>query len=453
MDGPRKSEALAAPQVIMKPISTIILDAGPIIQNNPSVSTCLAQSECLMTVPSVLNEIKDSKTRDRVETTLIPFLTLRSPSPSSLKFVSGFARRTGDLSVLSQTDLEILALAYELECSLNGGDWRLRREPGQKQPNGEPPETLPGEQEVTLAKSSQPLPSVTESKPKAFGATSDVIPAAAEISEGVPETRPKQDEIPLALEKLSLQGEEGPIPIPENDISSQIDLDHSHISQQVEESDESDSEGWITPSNFKKHQAAESNAALTPTKQEAVMKVATVTTDFAMQNVLLQIGLNLVSPSLQRIRNVRTYILRCHACFEKVKDTSKQFCPRCGKPSLTRVTCSTNASGEFRLHLKKNMQWNHRGDRYSIPKPVSGSANGKVANGKGGGKGGWGQSLILAEDQKEFQKAINDGNRKGKGTDIMDVDYLPSILTGERRQSGQRPRVGAGRNVNSNKRR
>jgi RNA-binding protein NOB1 len=37
-----------------------------------------------------------------------------------------------------------------------------------------------------------------------------------------------------------------------------------------------------------------------------------ITTDFAMQNVLLQMNLNLLSPSLQRVKHVKTFILRCH---------------------------------------------------------------------------------------------------------------------------------------------
>lgn len=119
-----------------------------------------------------------------------------------------------------------------------------------------------------------------------------------------------------------------------------------------------------------------------------------------------------------------------------------------GKPTLTRVSCSTNQKGEFKIHLKKNMQWNHRGDRYSIPKPVPGSAHGKVGQGKGGGKGGWGQELILAEDQKEYQRAVNRSNGK-KETGLMDEDYPPGILRGERRRVGGRPKIGAGRNVNS----
>jgi len=135
------------------------------------------------------------------------------------------------------------------------------------------------------------------------------------------------------------------------------------------------------------------------------------------------------------------------ACFNVIKDTSKQFCSRCGKATLTRVSCSTNQNGEFTLHLKKNMQWNKRGDKFSVPKPVHGASNGRV---KGGGKGGWGNGLIFAEDQKEYVRAMETEKRQ-KARDLMDEDYLPSILTGDRMNSGGRIKVGAGRNVNSRK--
>ena len=122
-----------------KPVHTIVLDTGAIIRNNPTVSTLLAQSEQIVTVPAIITEIRDAATRTRVETQLMPFLTIRSPNPASIKFVTDFARRTGDLDVLSKPDIQIVALAYELECERNGGDWRLRKAPGQKGMNGKPP--------------------------------------------------------------------------------------------------------------------------------------------------------------------------------------------------------------------------------------------------------------------------------------------------------------------------
>ena len=47
--------------------------------------------------------------------------------------------------------------------------------------------------------------------------------------------------------------------------------------------------------------------------------VACVTGDFAMQNVLLQMGLRLVAPNGARIRELRRWALRCSACFRVTK--------------------------------------------------------------------------------------------------------------------------------------
>ena len=437
-----------------KPVHTVVLDAGPLLKNEPTSSTLTSQCENLFTIPSVIAEIRDKNARSRVEITLLPFLTIRSPSEKSLRFVTDFSRKTGDLAVLSRTDLLCLALTYELECEQNGGDWRIRDAPNAprtKGTNREPPlkeqAAFEGESIAAIplpTVETQPTGDIRKSQESEIIATSDQGCASfgtqdtAEAdedkaaSEGLGNLKPLDDGL-----QQSIAAEAGP----ETSKSEQIEADP----------DSSDSEGWITPKNLGDHQAKDVNGSMVPFTEDQPIQVALLSGDFAMQNVCLQIGLNLLSPFLQRVRNIRTYILRCHACFAKEKDTSKQFCTRCGKPTLTRVSCSTNSRGEFKIHLKKNMQWNHRGDRFSIPKPVSGAANGKIGQGKGGGKGGWGQELILAEDQKEYLRATSSQSKK-KATDLMDDDYLPNILTGERSRAGGRPKIGAGRNVNSKKR-
>ncbi|KAL8824535.1 MAG: hypothetical protein Q9170_008126 [Blastenia crenularia] len=423
-----------------KPIHIIVLDAGPMLKNDPPISSLLAKAGRLITVPSVVPEIRDATARSRVETTWAPFLNVTFPNSQSIKAITDFARRTGDLAVLSRPDIEVLALTFELESQRNGlGNIR----------------TFPGQQ---LRK--KEYPSSQEDKPNDLRSVDDGnrklgqdANESVEVEEIIAQN-PKisdVDEPPEDVNELSkvidsLQVAEDSSLQPEHHIDGEI----SNTSDQITQSDSSDTEGWITPSNIQKHQAKDQHAAISISAAKPV-DVACITSDFAMQNVLLSMNLNLLNSSFQRVRNLKTFVLRCHACFEKTKDMKKQFCPRCGKPTLTRVSCSTNSRGEFKMHLKKNMQWNHRGDRYSIPKPVPGNANGKIGQGKGGGKGGWGQSLILAEDQKEYLRATG-GNRGKKETDLMDQDYLPSILTGDRGRSGGRPKVGAGRNVNSKKR-
>ncbi|KAI1092550.1 D-site 20S pre-rRNA nuclease [Rostrohypoxylon terebratum] len=441
--------ATEADATLSKPIHSLVVDTGPLIKNDPPVSTLLAQAHELYTLPSVISEIRDAATRARVETTLLPFLKLRSPKPESVKFVTDFARRTGDLEVLSKPDIHLIALTYELECERNGGDWRLRKTPTQKGLNGKAPKKDEGDateqKEGENAESAKvEESSETQDSTEQTPLESDVEKAAEEKTEAPEQPTVQQETVTQALDSLALE----PPTVPEADaVPSSVTTEVTPHEVQEEDDDE---DGWITPSNLKKHQAKDQLSGPEQPIQK-FLQVALLTSDYAMQNVLLRMNLNLVSPSLARITRVKTWVLRCHGCFAITRDMSKQFCPRCGQSTLTRVSCSTDSSGNFTVHLKKNFQWNNRGNVYSVPKPVHGSANGK-ARGPGGGKNGWGRELILAEDQKEYVKKSTD-QRKARQRDLMDEDYLPGILTGDRGGGGNgRVRVGAGRNVNSRKR-
>ena len=452
--------------MVDKSVHTVILDAGPIILGEPSISSLLQHCEELVTTPAVVSEIKDEAGRSRLET-LRSFLILKTPNPASVKVITEFARKTGDLSVLSRTDIQILALGFELECERNGGDWRLRSTPGQRRTNGPPPSKSSASQdrsnvnsataEIEMTQEHTILPesshALDEGSQEEFAEELQLHTTEGTVQAKA--TSPLLIEPELHLGDNQVETHENGQNKDSTDVTSGETLagqlnqtrisDHSNADQ----SEDSDSEGWITPSNIKKYERKEAANSTSAEAEPKTMQVATITTDYAMQNVLLQMNLNLLSTSLQRVRHIKTFILRCHACFSVCKDTSKVFCPQCGAPTLTRVTCTTNQqTGEFKLHLKKNMQWNKRGDRYSIPKPVSGSANGRV---KGGGKGGWGQALILAEDQKEYVKAVKE-ERRFEQRDLMDEDYLPGLLSEDRRRGGGKPKVGAGRNVNSRKR-
>ncbi|KAK0739356.1 Nin one binding Zn-ribbon like-domain-containing protein [Apiosordaria backusii] len=392
-----------------KQVHSLVIDANAIIRNDPTVSTLLSQAEELYTIPAVVSEIRDEATRSRYQTTLAPFIKLRTPGPESMTFITNFARRTGDLQVLSKPDLQLLALTYELEVERNGGDWRLRKDPTQKTVNGKPP----GKEEETKTEEKAVVPE----------------PAAENDATSTEETL---EDVAQKLEEVDL-----------NQTSGDAEV------EQPEEEEDDDEEGWITPSNIKKYQAKEKGGAA---KQQAqrFLQAALVTADMAMRNVALRINLNLLDTGFSRITFLKTWVLRCHGCWKVCKDTTKQFCPSCGQATLTRVSCSTDASGNFTLHLKKNFQFNNRGNVYSIPKPTHGSSNNKRI--VGGGKNGWGNELILAEDQKEYVRKA-DEERRAKYRDLMDEDYLPSILTGSRTSGNGRIKVGAGRNVNAKKKR
>ena len=418
-----------ASETVIKPVHTILLDSSPLLLNTPGISTLLANANALVTTPSVLAEIKNEEAKSRVNTLYLPFLTVRSPKPQSIKFVKDFAKKTGDSISLSQTDYEVLALAYDLECERNGGDWRLRNTPGQKRTNGSPPKR---EEQTPAQEHGMETEIAVEVRDDAQADVEDMTEEMGGVR--IDET---SDDVP-----------DMPSQAPTGDsIANAPDLP-----AEAEDSADSD-EGWITPSNIKKHQAKDEAADNTSKAPAKPIQVATMTGDFALQDVLLQINLNLLSSkTCKRITQIKQFILRCHACFNTTKDMSKQFCPRCGQATLTRVTCTTNDKGEFKLHLKSNMQWNNRGNVYSVPKAGTGNSSGRWKGSKsGGGQGGWGNDLNLAEDQKEYMRQTS-SMKRAKGRDLMDEDVLPSILTGERGGGGGRIKVGAGRNINSRKR-
>jgi RNA-binding protein NOB1 len=602
-----------------KPIHSLILDTGPLIKNTVSISTIINAAEELWTTPAILSEIRDEATRSRVQTTLIPFLKIRNPQPASYDAVIAFSKKTGDHAVLSRQDLGILALAYEVHCERNGGDWGLREVPKgeikrrpeeiekenkEESHNGgtststtkrknrrraakaankttehtaehttegvhmesesvEPEEIDEGWEQPTGKRAAKArAPKSTKFNFKPANESSSGPEQATELEEqstqvemdeeegGIAVTQEQvqeqiheevvaqvqdqvheqvQDQIHEQLERQGqgelesqavAQAEEkieeqvqeqvqeqlqeqagGQEPI-EQSAAVEVPATNIHIEQKTELSLEpekpeqqeqptqevsfeepniaremedlsishhaaqqptppttddsavdSDSDGdWITPQNLTDHQAKD--GAIQPqihTTASRQLDVATMTIDFAMQNVLLQMNLHLLSTNMQRIKNVNTKVLRCHACFNIVKQMDKQFCPRCGQATLQRVSCSTNAAGEFKIHLAKNYQYNKRGDKYSIPKPIAGTANTKWSHGQGGGKGGWGRDLILAEDQKEYTRRAEEDKRT-RTRDLMDDNYLPGILTGDRGRAGGRVKVGAGKNVNAKKR-
>lgn len=457
--------APATPEPTLKPIHSLVLDTGPLIKNDPPANTLRAKAEHLYTLPCIISEIRDAATRSRVETTLLPFVTLRSPRPESVKFITAFARRTGDLAVLSRPDIEVLALGYELECERNGGDWRLRNTPGQKRLNGSPNQDKKEEEATTSTEEA------STSAPEAPEAPVEGEPAQAEephsLEDGVqqltlePETSTPEPETSTLEPETSTLEPGTPVvdevadntqPAPALDAAETTDSQADVVEEAEEDEEDSgeasdDEGGWITPSNLKKHQSKDPGSATPSQPLQKTLQAAVLTSDYAMQNVALRINLNLVAPSLARITHLKNWVLRCHGCFTISKDMNRQFCPSCGQPTLNRTSCSTDSQGVFRVHLKKNFQWNNRGNVYSVPKPYHGSANGRLPK-NAAGKGNWGSGLILAEDQKEFTRA-GEEQRRTRKKDIMDQDYLPDLLSGNRSGGNGKIRVGAGRTVNS----
>lgn len=89
-----------------------ILDTSALIHGfNPQI----VQGEHYIT-PSVLLELSKSKLKDFIDLCIsLGNLKLRTPKHESLEIVKQKANFSGDLMVLSETDLSIIALAFELK--------------------------------------------------------------------------------------------------------------------------------------------------------------------------------------------------------------------------------------------------------------------------------------------------------------------------------------------------
>lgn len=74
-----------------------------------------------------------------------------------------------------------------------------------------------------------------------------------------------------------------------------------------ESGEESDGGEWITPSNIK-----EIRTSTVERKGIRVPDVACITSDFAMQNVMLQMKMRLLSTDGVIIDQIKSFILRCH---------------------------------------------------------------------------------------------------------------------------------------------
>ena len=136
----------------------------------------------------------------------------------------------------------------------------------------------------------------------------------------------EQDSEPLdvKLERITLEDEPS--------TSAESSASHNNASTQAQDgpiyedpSDEDDGEGeWITPSNVTLHKSRalhlvpDENAkgGKGKTKVAEQIRAGCMTADFAMQNVLLQMGLSLVGVEGKKIDRVKTWVLRCHACFK-----------------------------------------------------------------------------------------------------------------------------------------
>jgi len=136
-----------------------------------------------------------------------------------------------------------------------------------------------------------------------------------------------------------------------------------------EEEEEDDDAGWITPQSL-------ANTKVAPTVElgsvDAMPSVVAMSFDFAVQNVLLQMGLFVVSSFGMLIREARSYALRCSSCFKITQSLQKKFCPNCGHPTLERAIVNVDADGNKTFSLLRRRPISLKGTVFPLPRPQGG---------------------------------------------------------------------------------
>ena len=356
----------------------------------------------------MLDEIRDKKSRALLER--LPFtLQTREPSADAMKAVIHFSRKTGDFSYLSLTDLRVMALSYQLEVEANGSD-HLRSSPERSQ-------TVTRDANGKIVGGSQ-----TAIPCKYFGSaigckfgsacrfTHD--DAAGHDEESAEALLAKKIDVPCRFYNTTegcKYGDECPFyhdptaqteqSIEDTD-STELTAEHV-ISESIRNADvksrimgrfaassnagaaEDDGKNWITSDNYVKFTASPFGDGRGLEEITARLSVACITTDFSMQNVMLQMGLRLLSTDGMIIKRVKQWILRCIACFTTSTEMERLFCPKCGNNTMERVSNSLDRDGHMTFYTRANRPTKLSGTKFSLPKP----------------RGGRSGDLLLREDQ------------------------------------------------------
>jgi RNA-binding protein NOB1 len=220
---------------------------------------------------------------------------------------------------------------------------------------------------------------------------------------------------------------------------------------------EDDGEGWIsTVTEIQKMKSMgvldprnnpDSTAVPRPNEGPPIsQRAACATTDFAMQNVLLQMNMELLSVDGVKVRKLKSWVQRCGACFKVFTNTEntgpvagkRLFCDHCGSSMIQRIACSVDKkSGRLRLHLSKKYKHNLRGTKFSLPKP---GTNNRFQG-----------DLVLAEDQlmtgvwNQKVKIRSGGKAKTSAESMFGLDIASNVGCNTRSMTEDDIRVGFGR--------
>jgi len=166
------------------------------------------------------------------------------------------------------------------------------------------------------------------------------------------------------------------------DVDNEFTVVKKKTLDNLEDGEDDDNEGgeWINSSNITKvlYRAKKSDESV------QAIGVAIMTTDFAMQNVSIQMGMPILAMDGMIIKQTRKWVLECYACKNICNIPTKEFCPSCANHTLVKLSVRINDDGTSSYYRNANKKINTRGQIYPIPLPKGGRKN---------------DDLILREDE------------------------------------------------------
>ena len=366
-----------------------VVDANAIITHRSGLVNLQRQFDRIVTIPEVIAEVRDSQSRQALST--LPFeIEQLTPSEESMRAVGTFARATGDLHALSSVDMKLIALARTIEVEYYG-DEHLRKEPARVRADRKPldyTKSLPGW--GVMGGTWEAIDEINREEEEA---------AARAIRGGCDEEG--------CGEEGGEEGVEGQVMVATDSMGDLRLRGEEEGEGDDEGGDEDGDEGdeWETAYKNKGKTRRKKKAALRRQEREAEeaekldteategaenldsddempahpageSAIISMTADFAMQNVLLQMGLALAAPDGKQISSVSRFVLRCTACQQVTKEMGRVFCPRCGNACLDKVKVTTGPDGAELVGVRRKHVL--KGTKYSLPKPKGGRNYGPI---------------------------------------------------------------------------
>ncbi|KAI3379258.1 hypothetical protein SNEBB_010753 [Seison nebaliae] len=361
-------------EMMEKNIKFIVIDACAFLDDYEFQN----DGENFLTVPQVINEVRDKRVRQKLE--ILPFdIKTRSPTLESIMHVTAVSEETGDYRSLSLVDLNILALTYDLQQEFGGGmtdevseeksfdnklvNWKKKGVVGFYNPmkdsikydetevnNNDLNEKLNDDDEIDEKKEESKIDEKVDEE--------DVEGIDEKYENGKEEFDEKKEESKID-EKVD-----------EEDVEGIDEKDEERINGEFYEPEDdeienlSNEEGWITKNNIDEMKTKSDPNFYDKIKEQ--IPVACATTDFAIQNVLIRLKIPILASNNKLLKRAKHFIYRCSSCFQDDVNPKSEFCTNCGHATLDKCAVMVDENGKKNYMFGKKKK-TLRGTKYSLP--------------------------------------------------------------------------------------